>query len=111
MMRGARDLDRIHLFLLGLAPYAYVILVLSSFVGFLLAIYLAIFLPGRSSVPSWSSKQQSLPCFWAWHVVFRRRSGAKPPSNSSRLSGWVAALALALTGFGVWGVFLLEKGR
>ena len=74
-----RELDRLHLFLLSLAPYAYGLVIIVSIEVFLTAAYLVVSPKLTPYVPS------------------------------PRLSAWVAGAAVFLLLVGMWGTALLER--
>lgn len=112
----ARELDRIHLFLLGLAPYAYAVLALASLGAFVMAAYLVLSPTASPFIPPFTRplmvvNMSILAAFWVWHLAFRltHREVPKPPQVSTRLSAWIAAAALFLLLLGLWGISLLER--
>jgi hypothetical protein len=109
----ARELDRLHLFVLSLPGYAFAMVVLASVGSFVMGVYMVL-------SPRWSFIRplmlvdlSILGLFWVWHLAFRRshRGEPKPSPASARLSGWIAGSALFLLLLGLWGVSLLSRQR
>jgi hypothetical protein len=108
-----RELDRIHLFMLGLPPYAYAILALASVGAFVIGGFMVLSPPWPAVRPLMLVDLSILSLFWLWHLAFRwsHRGEPKPAPTSVRLSAWIAGSAVLLMLLGLWGVSLLMRQR